>query len=79
MLVSFVCSIFLQILWVVFCFKGVLKAFLKFRTGETALIYLEDKTGLKYLIDEIKRPGDTFLVKASHSMGFETIVSGFNL
>ena len=49
------------------------------RTGQTDVFYMEDKSGVKALIDTIKQPGDTFLVKASHSMGFEKIVSDLKI
>ena len=45
------------------------------RTGDTKLIYLDEKSKLKDTIENIKKSGDTFLVKASHAMGFEEVVS----
>lgn len=45
------------------------------RTGNTKLVYLDEKSKLKATIENIKKSGDTFLVKASHAMGFEEVVS----
>ena len=39
-----------------------------------AVFYFEDRESLLKGIEEILRPGDTVLIKASHGMGFEKIV-----
>ena len=39
------------------------------------IIYLEEKERLLHYIEKIKKPQDTYLIKASHGMGFSKIVS----
>ena len=41
----------------------------------TEIFYLEEKEKLYHYLEKIKKRGDTFLIKASHGMGFSEIIS----
>lgn len=43
---------------------------------ETVIIYEEEKENLLQQLAQVRKPGDTILVKASHFMGFGDIVQG---
>lgn len=45
------------------------------KNRNTELIYIEEKENVFSVIEEIRKPKDTFLIKASHGMGFSKIVS----
>lgn len=45
------------------------------KNEKTEIIYLEEKDKLYHYLEIIKKPEDTFLVKASHGMGFADIIS----
>ena len=45
------------------------------KNEKTEIIYLEEKDKLYHYLEKIKKPEDTFLVKASHGMGFADIIS----
>ncbi len=45
------------------------------KNEKTEIIYLEEKDKLYHYLEKIKKPEDTFLVKASHGMGFVDIIS----
>lgn len=45
------------------------------KNKELEIFYLEEKERLLHYIKKIKKPQDTFLIKASHGMGFSKIVS----
>lgn len=47
----------------------------KHKKEETELIYIEEKEKVFQVIERIRKKGDTFLVKASHGMGFSQIIS----
>ena len=56
-------------------YEGAVKAAEEKNTGAAgAVFYFEDRESLLKGIEEILRPGDTVLIKASHGMGFEKIV-----
>ena len=42
---------------------------------KTEIIYMEEKEKLYHYLTTIKKPQDTFLIRASHGMGFSVVVS----
>ena len=53
--------------------KAMYEGALAASCGEMKVFYLEEKEGLYPLLEEQLLPGDTILLKASHSMGFSQV------